>query len=310
MKGRLYAEFMERRGRHVFEGAGCYWYDAGCQMIMSIPYHEEMNPSTQEIRALLRAHKRLGARYLTHRGGLPGGLYVRPKSPYGISSIDRRARNQVRRGLAQCIVREVEKKELRSQGLRINLDTMERQGRFEHEFGEERPWSRFVDAAYESRGVTVWGAFVGRALAAYVVALTEDRWTHLLYQFSGARWLAEYFPNHALTFGVTKAGMEDPAIDAISYGVAGLVQTEGLHRYKLHHAYQFIPFGYAFVLRPAAHFLLANAVSTWGIRTAHRLRPNAQLFKRIGSVVEGARSTPLNHLLRPKTEPAQEIHRA
>jgi hypothetical protein len=311
MKGQLYAAFMERRGRRIFEGAGCLWHDAGSHMIMSIPYHEEMDPPAEEIHRLLLKHGRIGARHLAHPGvGMAGGLYMRRKSPYSMASVDRKAKNRLKRSLERCTVRPVEKDELLRQGLQLNLGTMKRQGRFLREFGEEHLWARFVNAVYDSLGITVTGSFLDGALAAYIVALNEDRWTHLLCQFSARDLLDECYPNNALTFQVTKAAMENSDVDAISYGVAGLVKNEGLHRYKLHHGYEFIPLGYAFVMHPVWGGLLANLVSAWGLHTVRRLYPRVQLLERIQSVVEGARLTKSSPPAVIANEPVQGVPHA
>ncbi|MDP8980795.1 MAG: hypothetical protein M3O35_09415 [Acidobacteriota bacterium] len=292
MKGRLYAEFMERRGRRIFEGAGCYWYDVSGGMLMGIPYHEPIDPSAEEMKDLLSRAKRIGARYLSGEGnGLRGGLYLRRKSPYDITSVHRKSRNRLRHAIEKCVVRPVERSEFREQGMQLNLDTMARQGRFDAEFGEPRQWERLVQAAYSSPGVAVMGAFAEGALAAYSVTLKEEGWFHILHQFSGNAWLSDWFPNEAVTFGLTKAAMDDPEMDAVSYGVAGLVKGAGLHEYKLRHGYEFAPYGYAFALHPAASWLLSNPASAWGIAAAHGLFPRVQVLERMESVVKGARLT-------------------
>jgi hypothetical protein len=292
MKGMLYAEYMRRRGRAIFEGAGCYWYSVHQRMIMSIPYHEPMEPSSAELSGLLSSSKRIGARYLTRQGnGLAGGLYVRRKSPFDISSIHHKSRSPLRRALEKCVVREVDRAELLAQGMQCNLDSMTRQGRFDSEFGVGNNWRRVVDATYASTAVKVIGSFVDGTLAAYSITLTEDRWHHILHAFSAQKFLSEYFPNTALTFELTRAAMENPAVDQVSYGVAGLVNGAGLHQYKLRHGYEFAPYGYAFALHPAARFALTNSLSTWGLKSARRYFPGAQFLERAAAVLDGARAT-------------------
>jgi len=296
MKGTLYAGFMERRGRKIFEAAGCYWYEVNQRMIMSIPYHEPMDPAPSEVIELVRRTRSVGARYLAPEGdGLVGGLYLRRKAPYEVTTVHRKARNRLRHALEKCSVREVEKSELQARGLQLNLDTMTRQGRFDAEFGEPAQWNRLVEAIYSSRGVKVFGAFAEGLLAAYAITLTEERWLHILHTFSASEFLSDYFPNEALTFELTRCAAEDPRVDSVSYGVAGLVNGAGLHEYKLRHGYEFVPYGYAFLLHPAARLALANPLSTWGIRSARRLWPSMQTIERIASVVEGARATSTRH---------------
>lgn len=298
MKGSRYAGFLERRGRRIYEAGGCYWHTVEPRMVMSIPYHEPMQPSTEEVTELLRRTRSAGARYLAPEGcGLEGGLYVRAKAPYDLSSVHSKARNRQRHALERCTVREAEKEELLSSGLELNRDTMQRQGRYDAEFGDEKQWRRLVEAC-ASPGVKVMGAYAEGELAAYAVTLIEDRWVHILHQFSATRFLGKAFPNEALTFELTRQAAEDPDSDQISYGVAGLVRGEGLHEYKLRHGYQFLPFGYAFLLHPVARLSLVNPVSSWALGMAQKRWPNMQTLERIGSVMEGARQT-----LRPHVAP-------
>lgn len=294
MKGNLYAGFMERRGRRIFEGLGCYWHDVNPRMIMSIPYHEPMDPPAGALTDLLRRGNRVGARYLAPEGnGLAGGLYIRRKGPYDIKSVHHMSRNRVRRGLTNCTVREVEKSELEAQGLQLNLDTMKRQGRFDPEFGEARQWQRLVDACYSSPGVKVMGSFVENKLGSYAVTLTEDRCVHIMHVFSSAQLIDEFFPSKALTFTLTKR-VEEPDIDAVSYGLSGLVQGAGLHEYKIRYGYDFIPYGYAFVLHPLARLAL-NPLTAWGVRAARQRWPAMQTIGRVQSVVDGALATTPNY---------------
>lgn len=261
-------------------------------MIMALPYHEVTQPSQEALQELLARTRNVGARYLTTAGnGLAGGLYARRKSAYDESTIHKKARNRLRRAQERCTIREVEQDELRSQGLAINRDTMTRQGRFDSEFGDPQRWNRLVDACYSASGVKVIGAFADGKLIAYVVTLVEDGWLHLLHMFSGTRSLVEHFPNDALAFHLTKMGMELPEVENVSYGVAGLSQSAGLHQFKERYGYEYVPFGNAFVLRPWAHSTLVNPLSEWAMAKARARYPERDLLQRIEAVMVGARQT-------------------
>jgi hypothetical protein len=310
MKGQLYAEFYERRGRRIFEAAGHYWYEAPCRMLMSIPYHEQMNPPPEAIHELLGRTKHAGARYLCPAGiGLSGGLYLRRSRPFDIMSVQNHKRTRMRKALSRCVVREVEKAELEAQGLAMNLETMERQGRFDPEFGWKRPWRRLLDACYGGKGVKVMGSFVKDELAAYAVTLEEDGGLHILHQFSANRFLNECYPNDALTFTITKSGMDNGDIEFVSYGVAGLTNGDTLHNYKLRNGYEFIPYGYAFVLHDSIDWLLANSLSVAAADKAYKWFPRLQFLERVASVAKGARFTKRPHLaMTPSAAMEESVH--
>jgi Acetyltransferase (GNAT) domain len=289
MKGQLFADFMRLRGRRIIEGAGKLWYSTSLGIYMSIPFHEPFDLSEAELAELLRRNRILGVRFPSiHRAGLPSGMYYCRPTNYNLSSVHTKQRNRTRRSLEQCEVRPVEREQLLVEGLQCNLDTMARQNRFDSEFGDPRKWRRLVDAVGKSPGVGVTGAFVNDRLAAYVISCREDGWLQLLHQMS-SRELLDYSPNNALTFTVTKAAEEDPAIEAVCYGVAGLSSGPGLHEYKLRLGYQMQSQNSVFLLRPGFETLLSSAAVLNGIGLLRRMRPSNQRIERVESVLTGAR---------------------
>ena len=201
--GQGLAEFMEHRGRRILEAGGYLWHEAERRMYISCPYTAMPEPERSELgRALLQANG-LGVRYpSTREAGLPGGIYVCRNKEYSLSAVQSRLRSMVRKGLAACDVREVPEDVLMREGLQLNRDTMERQGRFDAEFGEKAGWDRLCRAVTKSSKVRAMGAFVdGTGLAAYSVVYEEDGWVHILHQNSRLD-LLDFYPNHALAFTV------------------------------------------------------------------------------------------------------------
>lgn len=289
MRDESFATFMEMRGRHISEAAGVLWYSTKAGIYMSIPLQETLNPLQVEVEQMLRKVRGLGVRFPSLGwAGLPSGAYVLRKKSYNLKSLVPKQRSCVQRGLESCQVRVVGDDQLFIEGLQCNLDTMERQGRFDSEFGDMRRWKRLVNAIRQCPNVGAIGAFVGDRLAAYLVTYREGRWFHILHQMSRRDALGS-FPNHALTFQVTKDSAEDSEIDGVCYGLAGLTSGGGLHRYKLSFGYELVPHNSVFLLHPSLAVLTGSSLVLRLIRAQRRLQPGAQILGQIESVLEGAR---------------------
>jgi hypothetical protein len=285
--GQMLARFMDLRGRRVLETAGALWYSMDGHLYRSLPLQRTFEPNPEELDEMLRFTRGLGANFPSQiQPGLPNGLYICRHKDYDFGSVSRSFRCKLRRGLKQCEIRRVEPAIL-DQAIQLNLDTMERQGRFDPEFGDPVRWKHFVAAVRQVPTMAVWAAFVNGRLAAYRITHREDGWLFVLYHMSRTEDL-KFCPNHALDFELTREITRDRDLEAVSLGTMGLVSKPGLHDYKLRLGYEVIPRNWAFRLHPALSRILASETLVKMANLAARIRPNDRL-KQVAVVLEGAR---------------------
>jgi hypothetical protein len=283
------ARFMALRGRRVTEACGSVWYMTPGRFLMSLPYQAMLNPDPAELNRVVRDAGAFGARFpsLTW-SGLDSGLYVIRNCAYNLAMLHAKHRPRVRHALERFEVRSATKDELLQQGRDLNLSTMTRQARYDSEFGEPRRWARFVEAAFTCPEISVPAAFSGKRLAAYMITCREEKWLHILHQMSRQEDLPD-FPNHLLTYTVTKAATADTAIEQVCYGYVPLFAADGLHEYKLRFGYQMTPHRSAIQLLPVLDALLNRGVARAAVRWARRIRPGYQQLETVQTVLEGAR---------------------
>jgi hypothetical protein len=287
--GSVIARFMELRGRHVVRACGAVWYAVPGRMLMSLPYQGMLNPEPGELSRFLREAGALGARFpSTQWTGLESGLYVLRSGKYDLDSVHQKHKPRVRHGLENFQVRLATKSQLINQGWELNLSTMARQGRYDSEFGDKRRWQALVEAAFACSQVSFPAAFAGSRMAAYMLTCREHRWLHILHQMSRLEDLAN-FPNHVLTYTVTRQAAADDSLDAICYGCVPLFAADGLHEYKLRFGYELIPHNSAIQLHPALAGLLGNPVAEALVRLGRAIFRQNQHLETIESVVKGAR---------------------
>lgn len=289
--GSALARFLELRGRRIVKACGAIWYTAPGRFLMSLPYQAMLNPDPVELRRLIRETGAFGARFPSETwNGLESGLYVLRARAYDIDSVHAKQRYRVRRGLECFDVRPATKAQLLNQGRALNLSTMARQGRYDPEFGDRRRWETLVEAAFACSEISIPAAFSGSRLAAYMVTCREHRWLHILHQMSRQEDLPN-FPNHVLTYTVTRQAAGDDSLDAICYGYMPLFAADGLHEYKLRFGYEMLPHRSAIQLHPLLDAVLNCRVARAAVRFARGLRHQNQQLETIETVLEGARSS-------------------
>lgn len=292
--GSVLAQFLALRGRQIVEGCGVIWYTVPGRFLMSLPYQAMLNPDPAELRRMITETRTFGARFPSlNWTGLRSGLYVLRNRQYDLGSLHPKHRPRVRHALQCFEVRPASKNELLEQGWELNISTMARQGRYDPEFGERQHWARLVEAAFACPGISFPAAFCGSRLVAYMTTCREQGWLHILHQMSRQEDLAN-FPNHLLTYSVTKEGAADTSLDWICYGYAPLFSADGLHEYKLRFGYELRPHHSAIQLRPLLNTLLNRSVSRAAVRLARRFVPKDQQLETLQTVLDGAHlsSTP------------------
>jgi len=289
--GSALARFLELRGRRVVRGCGAVWYAVPGRFLMSLPYQSMLDPDPAELSRLIRETHAFGARFPSvHWTGLESGLYVLRRRPYDIESVHAKHRPRVRKGMEKFHIRPATISDLMNQGRALNLNTMERQKRFDREFGDKRRWETLVEAAFACSEVSFPAAFVGNRMAAYMITCQEQGWLHILHQMSRQEDLPN-FPNHVLTFTVTQQAANDESVEAICYGCVPLFAADGLHEYKLRFGYELESHHSAIHFHPAIRPMLDNPITRSAVRCGRKLFPENQFLETIDTVMKGARSS-------------------
>lgn len=291
VSGSVLARFMELRGRQIIRACGTLWYTVPGRFLMSLPYQATLDPDPKEVRAMILDNAMFGARFPSHSwSGLRSGVYVLRNHEYDINLVHAKHRPRVRRALKCFQVRTAEKAELVSQGWDLNLSTMGRQRRYDSEFGEPRRWGRLIEAAFTCPGIAFPAVFAGNRMAAYMITCRDQKWLHILHQMSRKEDLAN-FPNHLLTYVVTKEALADTTLEGVCYGYVPLFAADGLDEYKLRFGYEVASHRSVFQLHPFLDRVLNQPLTRVAVRIARKLRREDQRLESLETVLEGARTS-------------------
>jgi len=283
------------RGHRVFEAHGIQWAHYRGPFFCSLPFERRIDLEPQAISEMLRRHGVRCVRFPSARNrGVPIGLYFCRPREYALEKLPRQFRRHVQRGLESCEIRPVEPAELLRQGLQLNRETMERQKRYDPEFGNPARWKRFVDAVRQSPGVTVTGAYIDGQLSTYIVCFREGSYLHMLYKMS--RSVDRSLPiGHAVDYRVVTDAASDPGIEIIENSFTSLVPNEGLDAYKRHMGFSIDHCHLEIHFHPRIAPLLGNRLTVAAVNAAWKRRPKDARLELGAKVLEGARLTMTNH---------------
>jgi hypothetical protein len=264
----IFAEWLRRQGHTVTKSASSYWFDQGPRVYQAFPYHWTPSISDAELSELLRRSQIIGLRYSTPlETGIGRISYhaVFEGNYYDFETLGKWARKNVRRGLKNCNVEPISFERLGDEGWRLQLDTLDRQGR-DLEVSAVA-WQRRCHATADLPGFVAWGALVNGKLAASVITFQMDDCAYMLYQQCHRDYLAEHV-NNALSFVVTKTMIERPQIRSILYGLHSLDAPASVDEFKFRMGYTARPVRQRVVFHPwlapcfnrASHALLLQLI--------------------------------------------------
>lgn len=281
MTADTFAEFWRLQGYRVIQTTSGFWYNVRPLVFMGLPFHRAVTPAREELLRVLIRGPCIAIRFLSPAGA-DGGLFICSNRAYDLPALEKKARNQTRRGLENCRIERLNFGYLAEHGPLLNEESCWRQGRSSHAV-VGWPWRRYCEAASRIAGFEAWGAFVDGGLGAFMVtALVEDHFS-ILHQSSATDTL-RYYPNNALTFTVTKLKISCPQVACVSYGLKSPdYKARGNEEFKVNMGFELRRFGDSVVFNP----LLEPFLWRKAIRWMARRYPESDFCRRASGVLQG-----------------------
>jgi len=237
-----YANFLTAIGHTVRHLDGVYWFNTQPHVYMSFPFDAHVSPSSIDVQAILQGDGWIIRHPCDLEVGRPSYRIVIDSPKYGMESLSGKARNQTRRGLEQCDVGPISFDELKRYGLKLNRDTMVRQGRtIASSF--DRYWINYYSCASVADGAEAWAAFAEGGLAAYLIAFVMEDVSHILIVRSSYSLLKSY-PNNALIYGYVQDTLGNGRVREVSIGLESIQEgMDSLDHFKLGMGFRLKPVG-------------------------------------------------------------------
>lgn len=260
-----YYNYYSASGFKVFTSASSEWCEIQPGMLISIPYHQLIAPSEEELDHLLKMSGAFGVRFPTNvnQYGFMSKIEICDHYGYDLQYLEHKARNRIQKGMNSCVIRSVSIEELKNDGFRLGLKTMERQKRTDPRADVEY-WNKLCDGLEKTDGVKILGAYYQDKLAAYVIILETPTMADMIIQNSDSS-LLKYCPNNYLTYYVTWHYLTERSKPLpVFYGLGSVEDTPELDRYKINMGYQLQPIKQRLYFRKDVRRLLRPSLLKMG----------------------------------------------
>jgi hypothetical protein len=296
MQAEAFAGFLSGTGHRVVQTSSAYWYDASRFCFLSIPSHQLLTPSADELEQVWRQGRCWGVRFPApvDGPGRPSYQIVCDDRSYDVERLSANLRSKVRRGLRRCEVGPIAFADLVDQGLAADRDTLARQGRPIRL--SDDAWPRYWAAAARTQGMEGWAARVGGEVAAFLVTVQFGDSVEFLLARSRSDLLDAY-PNNALIFHVAREMLVSRRVREITFGLESLEPVGPLDQFKFSMGFRKRPIRQRVVFHPLMRTLVRpQMLRTVVYRWADRFGTEGAFWRKTAGLVrfaeEGLKSDP------------------
>lgn len=250
MNAEIFSEWLRLQGSKVVTTPNGYWYEASPKVFQAFPYHRLIQPTETELSELLKKNRAICLRYsapMEHPEGKVSYHAIYDKPDYTLEGLDRRTRQNIRKGLKNCQVESISFERLASEGWLLEKDTQARHDR--NNAVDEQTWIKRCMAAKELPGFEAWGAIVEGRLVASLLSFQCDDCCELITQ----QCHHDYMPmrvNNALCFTVTQTMVSRPSVRFIYYTMQSLDAPPSIDEFKFRMGYSAKPLRQRVVFNP------------------------------------------------------------
>lgn len=255
-----YSNFLRLQGYKVINTGSCMWYNIRPLFYESFPIGTQYRPDSGDLARMFLLHFCFGVRYVCHPdepGSQTRSLFLCTDTNYDLSTLHSKARNQTRRGLERCSIRQVEMEYLKQEGFRVKSVAHAQQGLHRVKDLDSSRWKRYMDACAAFPEDTIaFGAFFNDELCGFVVAIIVEDYAMIQTFHNSPDKLANYSAN-ALIFVATQTLFQRKSVNRITLGAQTLNPIRELERFKTRMGFHATPQSYRLFLHPAIKTMLA-----------------------------------------------------
>jgi len=264
--------FYQRTGQSSSQMAGGVWLVETRLSVFSTPGSIPLRPTKSEIVNLLQRTGRIAAIFGSgfETGKEVNSFVVRDRS-YGMQSLQRQFRQQVKIALQHCHCRPVEWHEMARLALPVNQSTMARRGVHAPRYTDPMRWAAYCEAASLLPGCEAIGCFVGGELAAYMITWLHAGVCYGLYMLWTESLRAAH-PTHALYYETVRDRMSRPEVEAMCVGRQTVPAMTSVDRFKRHAGFMPEPCHVGVILRPGVSSIMTHP---WSVRALRSIRQRA-----------------------------------
>lgn len=225
-----FVKLNESLGHKVVRTQNHAWLFRDDMSVLSLPTLENSFPSKKELDEIfsLKAKVILFKTELAIKNCFE---YVFIGNEYGIECFESKIRNQIRKGLRECTISDINKEDMIVSAFNINCQTLEKHGRKVNYLDNYAAWRDYANTLMRQEDVYIKGAWVEGELAAYAVFIKVCNKYYIYHPFMDKKFSTSC-PMNALLYTFINEVLEREGEINISYGLSSYSEKSGLDKFK------------------------------------------------------------------------------
>ncbi len=204
--------------------------------------------------------------------------YILNTNEYEVESFRKRTRTTVRKSLKSCEFKRPPLKDLITDGLLINIQTLKIQKRKDKFLSEPKLWEKYITLFYEQKDTIIIGAYFQEKLIAYAIAYeVEGKQSFHLQHIN--RDYATYYPMSGLMYVVVNELLKKHNRVSISDGIESFTPMPTLNKFKRYMRFDRVPITRVYILNPILLILIKSIVTFYISILGKRSFKNTMLRK-------------------------------
>lgn len=225
---------------------GCYFLDRGL-INYSFPQQIDLEFEVAHLNSLKWKH--LISIIKTQSKIKNTNEFVLDTNNYGIEKFAAKKRNDIRKSLRDCIFKRPSLEDLLDIGLKINRETLSRQGRRDKFLTNRRCWSKYITSFYYQSGILILGAYIADRMVGYITVCKIGGNYYIIDPFYDHKVSASA-PVQGLIFTLVNQIIKESGSIRIIYGLESFNPLPSLNKYKESMLFKRIPATRVYVINP------------------------------------------------------------
>ena len=271
------AALYREMGNEVLSTPNMFWLLRKTKVAYSLPMQENCFPSQDDFKELFKC----GARVALYKSDVvaPNTFeYLFEGTKYDLDMFDSKIRNQIRKGLKSCEIRDVPLDVLREDAYEINVQTLAHQQRRADHLGVKSHWEKYITALRHHDDVFIKGAFSSGKLIGYAI-IVKINYQYVVEHPYIDRNASSLCPMNAILYTFINEMLVKEGRILISYGMASFAEQRSLDKFKIGMLFDKKECGRGGVINPRLKFLFNPAVK-WIVDVSYKAKIlNARLYE-------------------------------
>lgn len=230
MTNQEFINFSKELGHRIIQTRSCHWIFRDNSYALSFPTLDTVFPTQEELSDVFNNN----INFLLFKTDIKqhnSAEYLFEGNNYGLEVFDSKIRNQIRKGLKTCVVKNADLDSMKKRGLEINQQTLGKHNRNVSYLGNRLEWENYISKHYHQPDVFIKGAYVDDTLVAYVIFVKVAERYIIFHPFMDMNYSSSN-PMNALLYSFINEVISRERQISISYGLASFSEKVGLDKFK------------------------------------------------------------------------------